>query len=133
MKLLTAVVATTTLLLAQSAVATTAVDALLDQYRASGAGPFSAAAGKRMWSETHSNSTAPIERSCSDCHSNDLTAVGKHIKTRKAIKPLAPSANPERLSDAKNIEKWFLRNCKWTIGRECTSQEKGDFLLYIQN
>jgi hypothetical protein len=133
MKTLSIVVATTTLLLAQPAAALTTVDALLDQYRASGAGPFSASAGQRMWRETHSNSDAPVERSCNSCHTSNLTATGQHIKTRKAIRPLAPSANPERLTDAKNIEKWFMRNCKWTLGRECTSQEKGDFLLHIQN
>ncbi|MEA3244387.1 MAG: DUF1924 domain-containing protein, partial [Pseudomonadota bacterium] len=33
--------------------------------------------------------------------------------------------------DGKKIEKWFKRNCKWTLGRECTAQEKADFLAYI--
>lgn len=44
---------------------------------------------------------------------------------------MKPAVNPERLVDAKKIEKWFLRNCKWTFGRECTAQEKGDFLTFI--
>ena len=52
--------------------------------------------------------------------------------TGKAIEPLAPSANPKRLTDPEHIEKWFLRNCKWTLGRECTPQEKGDFLVMIR-
>jgi hypothetical protein len=58
--------------------------------------------------------------------------VGKHAKTGKAIEPMAPSVNPKRLSDEKQIRKWFSRNCKWTLGRECTAQEQGDVLLYLQ-
>ena len=36
-------------------------------------------------------------------------------------------------TDPEHIEKWFTRNCKWTLGRECTPQEKGDFLLMIRS
>ncbi len=133
MKMLATIVTTTTLLLAQTASASAAVDALLDEYRAAGAGPFSAEAGQRMWSETYLNSNAPTERRCNSCHTNNLAVSGKHAKTQKTIKPLAPSANAKRLSDTKMIVKWFKRNCKWTLGRECTPQEKGDFLLHIQN
>ncbi len=64
---------------------------------------------------------------------NDLTRTGKHVKTNKEIKPMTPSANPKRLTDAKKIEKWFKRNCKWTLGRVCTAREKADFLAYINN
>ena len=71
------------------------------------------------------------ERSCTSCHTKDLTAAGKHIKTNKVIKPMAPSSNAERFTDSKKVEKWFKRNCKWTIGRECTAQEKSNFLVYI--
>ncbi|WP_126457286.1 DUF1924 domain-containing protein [Sulfuriflexus mobilis] len=126
-------VITTTLLLAQTASAGTTVDTLLDTYRAAGAGPFQAEAGQRMWGETYRSNSAPTERSCKTCHTNNLTASGQHSKTLKPIKPLAPSVNAERLTNSKRIEKWFTRNCKWTIGRECSPQEKGDFLLYIQN
>jgi len=47
------------------------------------------------------------------------------------IDPMALSVNPERYTDPDKIEKWFLRNCKWTLGRECTAQEKGDVLTYL--
>ncbi|HEX5636129.1 MAG TPA: DUF1924 domain-containing protein, partial [Gammaproteobacteria bacterium] len=70
---------------------------------------------------------------CASCHKQDLRQTGSHIRTRKPIEPMAPSANPQRLTDIKQIEKWFLRNCKGTWGRECTAQEKGDFLVYIQS
>jgi len=108
------------------------VDDRLKAYQAEGATDFSAARGEKMWKQkqTHSKSKGK-ERSCTTCHSADLTTIGKHAKTGKAIDPLAPSANSERLTDTKKIEKWFKRNCKWTLGRECSAQEKGDFLSYI--
>ena len=46
---------------------------------------------------------------------------------------MAPSVNPKRLTDRTKIEKWFVRNCKWTFGRECTPQEKGDLLSFISS
>ncbi len=54
------------------------------------------------------------------------------MRTGKAIEPLAPSVNPKRLSDTAKVEKWFTRNCKWTVGRACAPQEKGDVLSFIR-
>jgi hypothetical protein len=70
-------------------------------------------------------------RACTSCHSNDLTQPGRHATTGKAIEPLAPSVNAKRLTERRRIEKWFKRNCKWTLGRECTPQEKGDLLSFM--
>ena len=119
------------LLFAQTVSATPAVDTLLDQYRAAGAASFRAEAGQRIWNKKYQHTVAPLERSCSLCHTSNLSHSGQHAKTKKAIKPMAPSINTKRLTDTKEIEKWFMRNCKWTLGRECSPQEKGDFLLYI--
>jgi len=110
-----------------------AVQDTLDSYRAAGAGPFDAARGETMWTQVNIHAETGQKRDCTTCHTPDLTATGKHKKTGKLIKPLAPSANPERLTETKKIKKWFKRNCKWTLGRLCTPQEKGDFLLYIQS
>jgi hypothetical protein len=46
---------------------------------------------------------------------------------------MAPSVNPERLTDQRKITKWFKRNCKWTLGRECTHREQGDVLAYLRS
>ena len=132
MKILITLIAGSMLLLAQSASASPAVDAMLKVYSGAGAGPFSAEAGQDMWAEKRSNNKTPVQRSCSSCHTNNLSDSGKHVKTNKVIKPMSPMANPKRLTTTKKIEKWFMRNCKWTFGRECSAQEKGDFLLYIQ-
>ena len=56
---------------------------------------------------------------------------GKHAKSDKAVKPLAPSANADRFSDMKKVEKWFKRNCNDVLERVCTAQEKGDVLAYL--
>lgn len=109
-----------------------AVDTLQQEYLAAGAGPFSAAKGEEMWIQKHLDAESGKERSCQTCHTEDLTKSGEHAKTGKVIDPLAPSANNERLTDIKFINKWFKRNCKWTFGRECTPQEKGDFLEYLK-
>jgi len=103
------------------------------EYRASGAGPFSAQTGEQLWQRKVVDAKDGRERSCSTCHGADLRRIGKHAKTGKAIDPLSPAANAERLTSAKKIRKWFKRNCKWTWGRECTAQEKGDLLSFIQS
>ena len=108
------------------------VDGLLKQYESQGGAKFTAAAAESLWSRPFKDAKSGESRRCSQCHSEDLRRPGKHATTGKVIEPLAPSANPKRLTDPEHIEKWFLRNCKWTMGRECTPQEKGDFLVMIK-
>lgn len=107
--------------------------ALLDAYESAGAGPFDAAAGERAWTAEHRPPGSEAPRSCATCHGTDLRKPGRHATTGKVIEPLAVSASPERLSDPVKAERWFGRNCRWTLGRECTPQEKGDFVRLIQS
>lgn len=107
------------------------VKTLLQVYASQGATEANAEQGKHLWQKTFQSKSEFSKRSCASCHTENLSVTGKHIKTNKLIKPMAPSANSERLTDKKKIEKWFKRNCKWTMGRECTAQEKASFLLYI--
>ncbi len=109
------------------------VEPLQQEYKTAGAGPFSAAKGQKMWVEKHKDAESGKEFSCQTCHTDDLKKSGKHEKTGKVIDPLAPSVNKERLTDIKFVNKWFLRNCKQVLGRECTPQEKGDFLEYLKD
>lgn len=101
----------------------------MKEYQAAGADEFSAARGETMWSAVHPGKEGPI--SCAACHTANLKNQGKHAVTGKVIEPMAPSVNPQRLTDVKFIEKWFKRNCKETLDRECTPREKGDFLAFI--
>jgi hypothetical protein len=91
-----------------------------------------AAAGKAGWTKEYPQSDGSPARSCVTCHGRDLTQSGRHAKTGKTIEPMAPSVNPQRLTDQAKIDKWLLRNCTWTLGRECTAPEKADFLTYIK-
>lgn len=109
-----------------------AIETLLDRYRQEGAAQFSATQGQAQWEQVRQADAGDGQRSCNDCHGTDLRQVGKHAKTGKRIEPMARSVNPERLTDTAKIEKWFRRNCKWTLGRACTPQEKGDFLVFLQ-
>ncbi|NOX44038.1 MAG: DUF1924 domain-containing protein [Gammaproteobacteria bacterium] len=109
------------------------IDELLNEYQQLGATTFSSESGKTFWSHTFNSPRAPVTRACSSCHTSNLIDSGKHVRTNKAIEPLAQSVNPQRFSDTKKIRKWLKRNCKWTLGRECTAQEKGDILTYLKD
>ena len=90
---------------------------------------FDAERGKKLFFETRPNDkSGPI--SCATCHTSDLKKSGKTL-VGKAIEPLAPSANPKRLTDVKETEKWLARNFKQVYGREGTAKEKGDVLTFI--
>ena len=107
------------------------VAALLQDYAAAGAGPFSAQQGEGLWHREHPGDDGK-RRSCASCHTADLKQDGRHAVTGKTIEPMASSVNPKRLTDRREIEKWFARNCKWTLGRGCTAQEKGDLLSFLK-
>lgn len=102
-----------------------------DSYRAaakqenSGFKDFSAMRGQAFYNAKSG------EMACATCHSDSPKLHGKHAKTGKDILPLAPSANPQRFTDAAKVEKWFQRNCNDVLKRACTAQEKGDFMSYV--
>ena len=102
-----------------------AVTELLAEYGAGSAAPFSVEAGAAFWIEDRGG------RACTSCHGESLLVRGTHQKTGKVIEPMAPSVNPDRLTEVRKIRKWFLRNCKWTLARECTAQEKGNILVWL--
>tara|TARA_R110001592_G_scaffold86188_5_gene254453 strand:+ start:1507 stop:1935 length:429 start_codon:yes stop_codon:yes gene_type:complete len=87
--------------------------------------------GKQLWQQKFIGEKPYAERSCTSCHGANVALMGKHIKTNKQIKPMALSSNPKRFTKQAKVDKWFLRNCKWTMGRECTQQEKHDITAYL--
>ena len=113
------------LYVAASTVQANSVDKHLQTYKQQGAPQADAAKGEQLWYASQN------KRSCSSCHGAKPGDTGKHVKTRKLIEPMAVSANPDRYQDSKKIEKWFLRNCKWTFGRTCSVQEKADILTWL--
>ena len=97
----------------------------LDSYRQQGVEHIDAERGQKLWHAANG------KRSCRSCHGETPLHAGKHVKTGKTIEPMALSLSPGRYQSAKKIEKWFLRNCKWTYGRECSAQEKADILTWL--
>jgi hypothetical protein len=94
-------------------------------------GGFSAARGKAFFlaREATGNADTP---SCSTCHTADPRNEGQ-TTVGKAIAPMAVSRTPNRFTDLGKVEKWFLRNCDTVIGRQCTLQEKGDFITFMSS
>ena len=104
----------------------------LDEYRqaAKAQSPafkdFSATAGEGFYRNKHGG-----DWSCASCHTDNPAAQGKHTVTGKVIQPISPNANPERFRDHAKVNKWFKRNCNDVLKRECTPEEKGNFLTYL--
>jgi cytochrome c peroxidase len=93
------------------------------------AGGASVARGEKFFFAKVTQASGEIA-SCTSCHTDNPKAVGK-TRAHKPIDPLAPVANRERLTDPAKVEKWFKRNCKDVLARECTAQEKADFVAFL--
>ena len=85
-----------------------------------------AARGRGFFTARHGG-----EWSCASCHGTVPTGPGKHASTGKTIEPLAPAFNPKAFTDTAKVDKWFKRNCKDVLSRECTPAEKADVLAYL--
>ncbi len=67
--------------------------------------------------------------SCATCHTDDPRLRGRS-PAGKVVEPLAPAVNPKRFTELAKAEKWFGRNCKQVLARECTPAEKADFVAF---
>lgn len=99
---------------------------LLAGYSAQAGAPGDPARGQRFFTATHGG-----EWSCASCHAAQPTRAGRHASTGKTIAALAPAFNPERFTDPAKVEKWFRRNCKDVLSRECSAAEKADVLAWL--
>jgi mono/diheme cytochrome c family protein len=68
---------------------------------------------------------------CASCHTSNPADAGKHIVTGKPIRPLSPVTNDKRFGSVEKVEKNFTKHCNDIIGRDCTAQEKGNFIAYL--
>ncbi len=90
---------------------------------------LSAARGEALYRTEHRGRDGqPV--ACVSCHTADPRQAGQS-RVGKRIEPLAPAANPQRFTDAAKVEKWFRRNCRDVLARECSAQEKGDFIAWL--
>ena len=90
---------------------------------------FSAERGKTLHNQNFTGGKADTP-ACTSCHGKDPRAAGRNL-TGKSIDPVAVSAAPSRYTDPAKVEKWFKRNCTEVLGRECSAQEKGDWLSFV--
>ena len=107
------------------AAATTPAE-LLAGYSAQSGQAANAAKGEAFFKANHGQ-----EWQCSSCHGKSPMTGGRHASTDKAIEPLAPATNAKRFTDSAKVEKWFRRNCKDVLARECTPAEKADVLAWL--
>ncbi|HDR9510457.1 cytochrome C [Burkholderia cepacia] len=101
---------------------------LLDGYTAQAGTSAMPSRGQQFFTSRHGR-----DWSCATCHGGTPTGPGRHVVTGKTIEPLAPAFNPARFTDAARTEKWFRRNCKDVVGRECTAAEKADVLSWLMS
>jgi len=121
------------LLLGSHTIMADAINDIFAESKQQGVSSINEKDGEILWNKTFKHEKTGQLRSCTTCHGSDLKKTGKHIRTDKQIKPMAPSVNDKSLTDVKKIKKWFKRNCKWTLGRECNAQEQADILAYLKN
>lgn len=100
----------------------------LSHWSAQAGTPGNADKGRVFFTTKHGG-----EWSCASCHGTPPTAQGKHASTGKSITPLAPAFNPKAFTDTAKVDKWFRRNCKDVLSRECSAGEKADVLAYLNS
>lgn len=99
---------------------------LLAGYTAQAGQSANAAKGEAFFKASHGQ-----EWQCSSCHGKSPMTSGRHASTDKVIEPLAPAANAKRFTDSAKVEKWFRRNCKDVLARECAPSEKANVLAWL--
>ncbi len=103
---------------------------LLAQYSAAAkSGGFSATRGQILHTRDFAGGKADTP-ACTACHGKDTRGAGR-TPAGKVIEAVAVSVVPVRYTDPAKVEKWFKRNCMDVLGRECTPQEKGDWLAFV--
>lgn len=98
----------------------------LERFASQAGAPGQAERGRTFFTSRHGG-----EWSCASCHGQAPTTGGKHASTGKAIDPLAPAFNPRAFTDGAKVDKWFRRNCKDVLQRECSAGEKADVLAFL--
>ncbi|AWV00492.1 cytochrome C [Burkholderia sp. JP2-270] len=101
---------------------------LLDGYTAKAGSSAVPSRGQQFFTSRHGR-----DWGCATCHGSTPTGQGRHVVTSKTIEPLAPAFNPARFTDKARTEKWFRRNCKDVVGRECSAIEKADVLSWLMS
>lgn len=71
------------------------------------------------------------DMSCAACHTDNPANAGKHNESGKAIKPMSPSANPDRFKEVQKSQQGFTKHCKDLYGKDCKPEDKANFISYL--
>ena len=112
----------------QSLAEPTSPSAQMERFSAEAGRPGVVELGRQFFVKKHGG-----EWSCASCHGESPTRSGRHASTGKVMEPLAPAFNPKSLTDTARVDKWFRRNCKDVLSRECTAGEKADVLAWLNS
>ena len=104
----------------------TTPQAQLQRWQAAAGQSGQAPRGQEFFTRRHGG-----EWSCASCHGQPPTTTSRHASTGKPIQPLAPAFHAERFTDSAKVDKWFKRNCKDVLSRECSAVAKADVLAYL--
>ena len=104
-------------------------DDIIAGFMAQGAVAGDPAKGEAMYNANYGTGKVETPK-CTSCHGTTPQQSGE-TRTAKPIDPMAVSKTSDRFTDKRKVDKWFLRNCKGVIGRECTAQEKVDFIAFL--
>lgn len=122
-------IATIATVLATPAFADSRTDLLAQYATAAQSTGFSAARGQTLHTQSFAGGKADTP-ACTACHGTYSRGSGR-TPAGKTIDAVAISVTPTRYTNPAKVEKWFKRNCIEVLGRECTPQEKGDWLTYV--
>ena len=112
----------------QSLAEPTSPSSQMERFSAEAGRPGVVELGRQFFVKKHGG-----EWSCASCHGEAPTRSGRHASTGKVLEPLAPAFNPKSLTDTARVDKWFRRNCKDVLSRECTAGEKADVLAWLNS
>jgi hypothetical protein len=98
----------------------------LERFNVAAGTPGQAQRGHAFFTSRHGS-----EWSCASCHHAPPTRPGQHAGTGKVLEPLAPAFNPRAFTDAAKVDKWFRRNCKDVLQRDCSATEKADVMAWL--
>ena len=115
-------------LLANAQSATTTPEKQLSRWSAEAGSTPNIERGRTFFNTRHGG-----QLSCASCHGTPPTKTGKHANTGKAIDPLAPAFNSQAFTNQEKVDKWFRRNCKDVLSRECSAEEKADVISYLMS
>lgn len=116
-------------LLPAGALAADTPASFMDRYARQAGQAVSPTRGEALYRSEHAGRDGKTV-SCTSCHNANPKQAGQ-TRVGKRIEPLAPVANPDRFTDAAKVEKWFRRNCMDVLQRECSAQEKADFIAWL--